>query len=95
MFNFWLLIEHLSLFCSKINDFNDDDINRSTNKQNISLKLRSPFDIQDVDRSQFSVKDTITDKFRSGSKSILEKVLSPTKDKYNNIKEKVSRRIDI
>ncbi|XKL66739.1 hypothetical protein PGB90_010159 [Kerria lacca] len=76
---------------NKINDFNDDDINRSTNKQNISLKLRSPFDIQDVDRSQFSVKDTITDKFRSGSKSILEKVLSPTKDKYNNIKEKQNK----
>jgi hypothetical protein len=36
------------------------------------------------------VKDVITDRIRSGSKSILEKVLSPTKDKYSNMREKVS-----
>ncbi|XP_065202083.1 EH domain-binding protein 1 isoform X2 [Planococcus citri] len=52
---------------------------RSTGKTALGLKLRS-FDNQDGDRSPSTVKELI----RSSSKSILEKVLSPTKDKYHS-----------
>ena len=68
-------------------DFNEFD-NRA-GKQSFSAKLRSSFD-GDSDWSPTSVKDVITDRIRSSSKSILEKVLSPTKEKFSNSREKVS-----
>lgn len=55
-------------------------------KQSISAKILSSLDLQDNDRSPTSV---LTDRLRSGSKSLLEKVLSPTKDKFSNTREKV------
>lgn len=76
-----------SFFLYRSGDFNEEETSRvSSMKQSISAKILSSFDLQDGDRSPTSV---ITDRLRSGSKSLLGKVLSPNKDKFSNTREKV------
>ncbi|KAK7604096.1 hypothetical protein V9T40_004369 [Parthenolecanium corni] len=74
------------IFNRRSGDFNEEETSRvSSMKQSISAKILSSFDLQDGDRSPTSV---ITDRLRSGSKSLLGKVLSPNKDKFSNTREK-------
>nr|XP_018916882.1 PREDICTED: EH domain-binding protein 1 isoform X2 [Bemisia tabaci] len=65
--------------------------NTKENRQKLKLQLGSnSIDRPDLDnnqRSPASVKD-VTDKILSSSKTILGKVLSPTKDKFNQVKDK-------
>ncbi len=82
------MVTNLNVCFCRSGDFHEEDGNR---RQSIGARLLSSFDMQDGDRSPTSVKEVITDKIRSGSKSLLEKVLSPTKDKYSNTREKVSQ----
>ena len=74
-------------------DSSEGDTDKDTNSVRTALRLRLPLVTDSVEnnenlkeRSPTSVKDVIL----ASSKSILGKVLSPTKEKLANNREKVS-----
>lgn len=84
-YNF-IIPNNFNIISFRFADTYDENVHENSlkNKSSSNTKSRS-FDNQDNDHSPTSVKQLI----RSSSKSFLEKVLSPTRDKYNNYRDKV------